>query len=104
VRIQRDEARYPSKGTWPRFHGRTGSIVEINVDRKRPHLTKYGVSFNAVRVRTDGRGEVDWRATDVAWFKVYEIVRAAAERHAERLSVSPEGKDIQDAAAEIAAA
>jgi ribosomal protein L21E len=30
VKIQRDETRYPSKGTWPQFRGKTGTVVEIN--------------------------------------------------------------------------
>jgi ribosomal protein L21E len=43
VRIERDETRYPSKGTWPRFRGKTGTVVEIN-------LGEYGV---AIGVRCD---------------------------------------------------
>lgn len=43
VRIERDETRHPSRGTWPWFRGKTGTVVEINRDRKRPHLTEYGV-------------------------------------------------------------
>jgi ribosomal protein L21E len=38
VRIERDEIRYPSKGTWPQFRGRTGTVVEVNAD-------EYGVVF-----------------------------------------------------------
>jgi len=49
VRVERAETRYPSKGTWPRFRGRTGTVVEINRDRKRPHLIEYGVVFGKVR-------------------------------------------------------
>ncbi len=48
VRIARDEDRFPSKGTWPPFRGKTGTVVEINEDRQRPHLTEYGVSFGKV--------------------------------------------------------
>ncbi len=53
VRIERDETRYPSKGTWPRFRGRVGTVVEINADRQRPHLTEYGVAFGKVWPRPD---------------------------------------------------
>ena len=31
VRIQRDETRYPSKGTWPHFRDKTGTVVEFNL-------------------------------------------------------------------------
>jgi hypothetical protein len=72
VRIERDEARYPSKGTWPRFRGRTGTVVEINGD-------EHGVVFGAVR-RLPG-GSV--RAADgrevTTWFGLHEI-RALASR------------------------
>lgn len=82
VRIERDETRYPSKGTWPEFRGRTSIIVEINVDRKRPHLTEYGVLF-AKTLHRHG----------VTWFKDYELFTLAPQRHAEPGYGIPEGKD-----------
>ncbi len=30
VRIERDETRYPSKGTWPEFRGCTGTVTARN--------------------------------------------------------------------------
>lgn len=45
VRIERDEVKFPSKGTWPQYRGRIGTVVEINVDKDRP---EYGVVFGAV--------------------------------------------------------
>lgn len=30
VRIERDEIRYPTKGSWRHYRGRTGTIVQIN--------------------------------------------------------------------------
>jgi hypothetical protein len=60
VRIERDEKLYPSKGTWPKYRGLTGTVVGINVDTERPHLTEYGVGFGKSR-----RAE--------AWFKAYEL-------------------------------
>jgi hypothetical protein len=77
VRIERDEVRYPSR-TWPQFRGRTGTVVEINEDRKRPHLTEYGVILGSpglVSKRRDGRGAFTWngRSTVVTWFKLYEL-------------------------------
>jgi len=75
VRIERDETRYPSKGTWPQFRGRTGTVVEVNADLKRPHLTEYGVSFGATRRRPNGSLHGDHVVT---WFKVYEMTPAPA--------------------------
>jgi hypothetical protein len=49
VRIERDETRYRSKGNWPQFRGRTGTVVQAN-------LGEYGVVFGKVTPRTDGRG------------------------------------------------
>ena len=49
VRVRRDEHLYPSKGTWPHFRGRTGTIVNINRDAERPELTEYGVCFGNTR-------------------------------------------------------
>ena len=80
VRIERDETRYPSKGTWPQFRGKTGTIVEINVDRKRPHLTEYGVALGKVTPPgpRDKRA-YNWDARDVAWFKAYELRPTASQ-------------------------
>ena len=66
VRIQRDETRYPSKGTWPQFRGKTGTIVEIN-------LGEYGVCFGKVTPRKSRPGSFDWDSADVAWFRDYEL-------------------------------
>jgi hypothetical protein len=82
VRIERDETRYPSKGTWPRFRGRIGTVVEINVDRKRAHLTEYGVVFGAVRHLPDGSIRPA-NGRDVAtFFKRHEMRVLAPQRHA----------------------
>lgn len=86
VRVERDEKLYPSRGTWPDFRSRVGTIVQVNRDHERPHLTEYGVTFGAVSRRTDGRGAFDWKSNDVAWFKLYELTvigRVAAVRHAD---------------------
>lgn len=84
VGINRDETRYPSKGTWPQFRGRTGTIVEVNVDRKHPHLTEYGVVFGKVNLRTDGRGAFHWSGNEpITWFKAHEISGEAAVSHSE---------------------
>ncbi|AWT52587.1 hypothetical protein [Mycolicibacterium smegmatis] len=88
VRIERDETRFPSRGSWPRFRGKTGTVVEINHDRRRRHLTEYGVVFGRVRpARPNGSVAM----SDVTWFKRHEFVpiRAlASESHAERTAVT----------------
>lgn len=74
VRIERDETRHPSKGTWPRFRGKTGTVVEVSEDRKRPHLTEYAVIFGRVKPRADGRGAFAWSGNEsVTWFKAHEL-------------------------------
>ncbi|CAN5352802.1 hypothetical protein BH11ACT6_BH11ACT6_01750 [soil metagenome] len=72
VRIERDETKYPSRGTWPQFRGRVGTLIEINTDRKHPHLTEYGVVFGKVTPRTDGRGKFS-HSDVVTWFKHCEL-------------------------------
>jgi hypothetical protein len=92
VRIERDETLYPSKGTWPQFRGRIGTMVEINEEKKRPHLTEFGVVFGIVKRRTDGRGAfVRSGAEPVTWFKAYEIRPAGrpAVRHAGGVVTAP---------------
>lgn len=65
VRIERDERRYPSKGTWPQFRGKTGTVVEIN-------LGEIGVTFGKAYPRPD-RPRVYRSAGPVTWFQPYEI-------------------------------
>jgi hypothetical protein len=84
VRVKRDETRYPTRGSWPRFRGRTGTVIEINPDRRRSHLTEYAVAFGKVSARTNN-GSL--KASGIAWFKVYEIAALAYQRHAEPFSV-----------------
>lgn len=89
VRIERDETVYPSKGTWPQFRGRVGTVVEINRDRKRPHLTEWGVVFGKVTARTDGRGAFSWSGHEpITWFKVYELALLTSGTASERPSAS----------------
>ncbi len=77
VRVGRDEAQHPSRGTWPRFRGKTGTVVEINEDRKRPHLTEYGVVFGKVRTpRSNGSIAM----ADAVWFKAYELRALVSQR------------------------
>lgn len=84
VHIERDETKYPSRGTWPQFRGRVGTVVEINQDRKRPHLTEYGVVFGKVR-RPNQDGSIAGGAETI-WFKLYEIRGIAAQLNADSLA------------------
>jgi hypothetical protein len=65
VRIERDETRHPLKGTWPRFRGRAGTVVEFN-------LGEYGVAFGKVTPRRDGRGAFS-HGGGVTWLGPHEI-------------------------------
>jgi hypothetical protein len=73
VRIERDETRWPAKGTWYELRGKVGTMIEINWDRKRPHLTEYGVVFGAIRAMPNG----GIRAADgrdvTTWFHPWEL-------------------------------
>lgn len=95
VRIERDETRYPSKGTWPQFRRRSGTVVEVNADGQRPHLTEYGVSFGTVRTRPDGSLHGD---DIVTWFKSYEMSALAPARPADGLATAPAIHAYADAA------
>src|SRR5262245_910031 len=59
-RVERDEEQWPSKGTWPRYRGRTGWVASVN--------------------RRDGEVGVSWsRQEDIArmsaeaWFVPHEL-------------------------------
>lgn len=93
VRIKRDEARYPSRGTWPRFRGKTGTVAQINTDRRRPELTEYGVVSCKVYRRANGTFCWDFDSHPVTWFKGYELQSSATapQRAARRGFSAPEG-------------
>lgn len=99
VVVERDETRFPSKGTWPEFRGRTGTVVEVNEDRKRPHLTEYGVVFVKVRATPTTFGSIS--DGQPVWFKAHEMRDVAAERHAGDGDHAPEGEGTRSAVARI---
>jgi len=72
VRVERDEALYPSKGTWPQYRGRTGTITVIN--RTRPGSPEYGVVFGKVRKPHATFGST--AMGDETWFKSHELTPA----------------------------
>ena len=68
MRVERDETIYPSKGTWPKFRGKTGTIVEVN-------LGEYGVVFTKVR-KPRSNGSI--AMAEAVWFQPHEV-RVLAE-------------------------
>jgi hypothetical protein len=60
VRVERDETKYPSKGTWPRYRGQVGTVVAHNYG-------EIGVVFGAVK--TSGGGQT----SQVSWFLPHEL-------------------------------
>ncbi|AEK07324.1 hypothetical protein PBI_MYXUS_52 [Mycobacterium phage Myxus] len=57
VTVERDETKYPSRGTWPRFRGKKGFVTAV-VRGGGP--VEYGVTFSR-------NGDTD------AYFKQYEL-------------------------------
>jgi hypothetical protein len=63
VKIGRDETTHPSKGSWPQFRGKDGTIVETN-------LGEYGVSFGKVTTAAPNhKRRFNWESSDVSWFR-----------------------------------
>lgn len=87
IRIERDETRHPSRGTWPQFRGRTGTVVDVNRDSTQPDKTEYGVVFGKVERRTDGRGKFIRSGNEpITWFKGHELVSwAGLQSHSDDL-------------------
>lgn len=69
VRIERDETRFPAKGTWSLYRGRVGTLVEVNEG-------EYAVVFGKVQRRPDGSLD----GAGKAWFAAHEVVAADAPR------------------------
>ena len=104
VRIERDETRYPSKGCWPQFRGKRGTVVEVNTDTKRPHLTEYAVCFGKVTPMADpvkAKREFWWDPKQTYWFKRYEISTLAAQRVDSSPNALPEGNHTREALAHV---
>jgi hypothetical protein len=81
--------------------------VEINEDRKRPHLTEYGVAFGKVRSPHRLTGSLVGDET-TTWFKLHELVavRGAASQRPQgsatatpRSEYTPEPLNPQETAA-----
>ncbi len=94
VKIERDESRYPSRGTWPRFRGRKGTVVQINGD-------EFGVIFGKVWERADRPGVPRWDGDDVVtWFKAYELTKtrgAGSTGNPGRVCGAPKGEGAAEA-------
>jgi hypothetical protein len=68
VKVQRDEIRYPPRGTWPRFKGRVGIVVTAD------NYGEVGVSFKAGAEKWRQRMHAD------AWFGPHELVAATRQQ------------------------
>ncbi len=68
VRIERDERRYPPRGSWPRWRGKVGTVAEIN--DAGLGAVEYGVIFGAVSYRPNG-SMLDSRV----WFLRHELTK-----------------------------
>lgn len=65
VLVERDEERWPSRGSWRQFRGREGTVLTVN---RTDH--EYAVSFVKVRERPDGSLAGPDSAT---WFLAHEL-------------------------------
>jgi hypothetical protein len=79
VRISRDEAVYPSRGTWPEFRGKVGTIVEINQG-------EYGVVFGKVR---QPRANGSIAMAEATWFQPHEVHALASQRAVSASNTAP---------------
>lgn len=64
VEVQRDERRYPSRGTWPAYRGKIGTVVIAD------NLGEVGIVFGATRRRPDGSLHGD---DSPSWFAAHEL-------------------------------
>jgi hypothetical protein len=73
VLIERDETLYPSRGSWPRYRGKVGTVVQVN-----SRDDEIGVVLGApVKVRTD-RPTMAYGDRTVVWFRPHELVGLGA--------------------------
>jgi hypothetical protein len=76
VRIGRDETRWPSQGSWPRYRGKVGTIVQIN-----PRAGEYGVVLGTERrasaLTPSGRPQGHH---GVSWFLPHELAALKARK------------------------
>jgi hypothetical protein len=80
IRIERDETIYPSRGTWPQFRGRIGTVVSFN-------RGEAGVCFEKVRTRTRANGRVTATSDMTVWFQPHEV-KLATDKRAQALSAT----------------
>ena len=73
VGIERDETRNPATGSWPRYRGPRGTVVDVNRAGGGP--TEYGVLFTTL-CPTPGRPDALVDSGAPTWFFTHEIRRA----------------------------
>ena len=67
VKVSRDEKLYPPKGTWPRYRGRVGTVVNPNTQNE------VGVAFKPTWTTDDGK--LGWQGSDTTWFLPHELTK-----------------------------
>jgi len=71
VRIERDETLYPSKGVWPQYKGRIGTVVTVN--RARTIKVRDGSGTKTVKITAEYGVSFTKRTSVDSWFQVYEL-------------------------------
>lgn len=82
VRVQRDEALYPAKGTWARYRGKSGYVCIVaegaGPGPEGEAEPEYGVVLTVHRPRwrqEKGRGhELQYDSEALKWFAPHELV------------------------------
>ena len=71
IRVERDEKKYPSRGTWRRYSGKTGYICIVDE-------SSYGVVLTVTRPpwrKDSGREhELSYDSDAILWFRPHELV------------------------------
>jgi hypothetical protein len=63
VTIERNETRWPSRGSWPRYRGRTAMVVSVNQG-----AGEVGVTFTRIGATDPASCTAD------SWFRPHELV------------------------------
>jgi hypothetical protein len=82
VRVQRDEALRPSKGTWPTVRGKTGYVCIVSDGAGPNGEPEYGVVLTvtrpAWRQEKGRRHELQYDSEAIKWFAPHELVAIAS--------------------------
>ena len=80
IRVQRDEKLFPSRGTWPKYRGKTGYVCIVSEGGGRGDDPEYGVVLTIHRPpwrkEHDREHELSYDSEALLWFAPYELVLA----------------------------